>query len=135
SIVDIAIRFQLVKPVFVHLYQGNDLSSILLAHNIKVHALNLDSKYKITNAVNSLIPIIQKENPDIIHSALFQADMVARKLKSKFPEIPLVGSLVSNSYSSLRFSQLNWISQLKLYSTQLRDRFSVSSVDYFVSNS
>src|SRR5690606_17034383 len=91
--------------------------------------------YTIQNAVNRIIPIINKEKPDIIHSTLFQSDIVSRKLKSKFPDIPLVGSLVSNSYSHLRFSQLNWISKLKLYSTQFRDRLSIKKVNHFISNS
>lgn len=111
SIVEIAIRFTRVQPVFVHLFKGNDLSSVLVSYNINVYALNITSKYKFKNAVKRIIPIIQKEDPDIIHSTLFQADMVARHLKNKFPEILLVGSLVSNSYSQLRFSQLNLISK------------------------
>ncbi|UJH91328.1 glycosyltransferase [Antarcticibacterium sp. 1MA-6-2] len=61
--------------------------------------------------------------------------MVARKLKRIFPDIPLVGSLVSNSYGKQRYLEMSFLSQLKLFTTQCRDRFSTSKVDYFICNS
>lgn len=135
SIVEIALRFKDVIPVFVHIYKGDDLKSSLLKEGIKVYSLNMSGKYGFKEAVSKLIPIIKNENPIIIHSALFRADMVARKLKKKFPNIIFIGSFVSNSYSTLRYSQLTPVEKLKLFSTQLLDRFTSGNVDYFISNS
>ncbi len=135
SIVQIALYLEEVTPIFIHLYKGDKLKSSLEKKGIKVYSLELDAEYSFKEAVNSIIPIINKEKPEIIHSTLFRADMVARKLKKVFPHIFLVGSFVSNSYGLNRYKQLSPISRIKLFSTQLRDRMTAGKVDFFVSNS
>ncbi len=135
SIVQIALYLEEVTPVFIHHYKGDKLKPSLESKGIKVYSLELDSEYSFKEAVNSIIPIINKEKPEIIHSTLFRADMVARKLKHVFPHIVLVGSLVSNSYGINRYKQLSPISRIKLFSTQLKDRMTAGKVDFFVCNS
>lgn len=135
SIAHLASNFKDVTPVFVHLYRGEQLKSSLEAQRIKVHSLDIPARSGFDEAVKRIVPIILEEKPDIIHSTLFRADMVARKLKRKFPDILLVGSLVSNSYGKRRYSQLSLLSRLKLFSTQLRDRYTAGEVDYYICNS
>ena len=135
SVVNLAGKLQHFTPVFIQIYEGDQLKCFLEEKNITVYSLNLPSKSKFDLAVDIISPIIEEENPVIIHSTLFRADMISRKLKKKFPKILLVGSLVSNSYGKNRYNQLSFISKLKLLSTQLRDRFSSHNVDYFISNS
>ena len=135
SIVQIALHLEKVTPIFVQLYNGDKLKPNLESKGVKVYSLILDSKYDFKGAVNSIIPIINTERPEIIHSTLFRADMVARKLKMIFPSILLVGSLVSNSYGVNRYKHLSTISRIKLFSTQLRDRITAKRVDYFICNS
>ena len=60
--------------------------------------------------------------------------MVARDLKNLHPILPLVGSLVSNSYGKNRYSEMSLLS-LKLFTTQYRDRLTSKNVDYFICNS
>ena len=135
SIVQITMNLEEITPVFVHLYRGDKLKSVLEGRGIKVYSLELDSEYSFNEAVNSIIPIIEGEKPEIIHSTLFRADRVARKLKQVFPHIFLVGSFVSNSYGINRYKQLSLISRIKLFSTQLKDRMTAGKVDFFVCNS
>ena len=135
SIVNIALHLQKINTVFVHLYSGEKLKPLLENKGIDVYSLNLESVYLFKEAYKVLIPIVEKERPDIIHSTLFRADMVARRLKTVYPEILLVGSLVSNSYSKRRYSRLSILSAFKLFSTQLRDRMTSGKVDYFICNS
>jgi len=135
SIVQIALHLEEVTPIFIHLKKDDKLKPSLESRGIKVYSLSLDSENSIKEAVNSIIPIINKEKPKIIHSMLFRADMVARKLKQCFPHIFLVGSFVSNSYGVNRYKQLSPISKIKLFSTQLRDRMTAGKVDFFISNS
>ncbi len=135
SIVQIALHLEEVTPIFIHLYKGDKLKSSLEKKGIKVYSLELDAEYSFKDAVNSITPIIEGEKPEIIHSTLFRADMVARKLKNVFPHIVLVGSLVSNSYGINRYKQLSPISRIKLFSTQLKDRMTAGKVDFFVCNS
>jgi glycosyltransferase involved in cell wall biosynthesis len=135
SIVQIALNFKNVTPVFIHLKVGDKLKPSLESNQIKVYSLNLDVKYSFKKAVNSIIPIIYEEKPRIIHSMLFSADMVARQLKVVFPKIFLVGSFVSNSYGVNRYKHLSLFSKIKLFSTQLRDIRTAGKVDMFVCNS
>ncbi len=135
SIVQIAMHMEEVTPVFIHLYKGDKLKPSLELRGIKVYSLDLNSEYSFNEAVNLIIPIINNERPEIIHSTLFRADMVARKLKGVFPHIFLVGSFVSNSYGINRYKQLSSLSKLKLFSTQLKDKMTSSNVDFFICNS
>jgi glycosyltransferase involved in cell wall biosynthesis len=135
SIVEIALNLKEITPVFVHLYKGQKLKTQLQEQGLKVYSLNFPYKHNSGKVVEQLIPIVRSENPSIIHSTLFRSDLVARRLKSHFPEKTLVGSLVSNSYSRSRYGQMNFLRRLKLFSTQLIDRFTAGQVDYFICNS
>ena len=135
SIVEIATGFTRIKPVFVHVYQGDMLKANLEQAGIKVYSLDLNKKYGFNSALQKLIPIYQKERPDIVHATLFRSEIIARKLKSKFPGIILIGSFVSNPYSSVRLKKKNPIDRLKLNFFHKLDKKSSENVDYFISNS
>lgn len=135
SLVQIAQNLKKAIPVFVHLYRGETLKPVLENNGIRVYSLNINAVHGYRKALELLEPIIADENPDIIHSTLFRADMVARKLKEKYPNIPLVGSFVSNSYGKKRYRNLSPLSRIKLFITQWRDRKTVHKVDYFICNS
>ena len=135
SLVHIALNLPSVTPVFVHIYRGEKLKSILEQKGIKVYSLNLDEVYGFQKAVELLSDIIDKEKPEILHSTLFRADIVGRLIKRKFPDLILIGSFVSNSYGKNRYSQLSVLSRIKLFSIQIVDRFTAGRVDSFICNS
>lgn len=135
SIVEIALRMQHVVPVFINLYGGGNLTSKLEKRGISVYSLNISKTYGFKEAVNKIVPIIEREKPDIIHSTLYRADLISRKLKGVFPNITLVGSFVSNSYGKNRYRHLSILSKLKLLSTQIKDRLTARKVDFFLCNS
>jgi len=135
SLVEITSNFKFITPVFVHIYKGDMLKEILTSKGITVYSLNITEKYGYSLAVKELIEIYIKEKPDIVHSTLYRADMVARRMKKKFPMIPLVGSFVNNSYNPLRYTNKNVILKIKLYLSYLQDRISSKKVDFYISNS
>ncbi len=135
SIVEIALHMEVITPVFVHLYKGETLKPLLLKRNISVYSLDTPSNRGYVEILKALIPIVEKEKPDIIHSTLYRANMVARRLKKKYPNILLVGSFVSNSYGKNRYSGLSLLSKINLFRIQCIDRWSSAKVDYFISNS
>lgn len=135
SLVSIACNFKKTSVIFIHIYRGDKLKYLLENNGIEFYSLNIDLATGFRHAKKKIIPIIENEKPDIIHSTLFRADMVARSLKKEFPDILLVGSFVSNSYSVRRYRNLSLLSKFKLYTTQVRDRRSINQVDHFVSNS
>ncbi|MDR5590574.1 glycosyltransferase [Christiangramia sp. SM2212] len=135
SLVEITSNFENVTPVFVHIYPGEMLKEYLESKEIKVYSLNITKKYGYNEAVKRLVDIYKKEIPDLIHSTLYRSDMIARRLKKKFPEIPLVGSFVNNSYNPLRYTDKSLSLKLKLYFSYLQDRITAKKVDFFISNS
>ena len=135
SLVQIAINFKQVIPIFIHVYKGDNLKHLLLEKDITVYSLNIEGNYSYKQALHLIVPIIEKEHPEIIHATLFRSEMIARRLKLRFPYIKLVGSFVSNSYCKRRYAQLSLLSKFKLLTTQLKDRKTAGKVDYFISNS
>lgn len=134
SLLDIAIQNKAVESVFVTLYKGNQLAAVAQQAGIKVISLNRPEKYAFGKIVQQLRPIIEAEQPDLIHATLFRADIVSRKLKRYF-KTPLVSSLVNNSYLEERYQKLSLPGKLKLFYIQQYDAFTAKKVDYFISNS
>jgi glycosyltransferase involved in cell wall biosynthesis len=134
SLVLLATSFTKVKPVFVILNNSSELKSLLDKKDIKVYTVE-EEGLSFKKAASKISTIVKYENPHILHSTLFKSDQYARYIIKQFPDLVLVGSLVSNSYSKRRYKILTPISRLKLFTTQLRDRFTVGRVDHFISNS
>lgn len=134
SLLDIAMHNTSVNSVFVTVYRGNALAQTAMQAGIKVHTLNIQDKYGFDKAVELLKPIIASEKPDIIHATLFRADIITRKLKNHF-NIPLISSLVNNSYNKDRYQKLSFFGKLKLFYIQQWDAQTAKKVDFFVSNS
>lgn len=134
SLTDIAINNFEVESIFITIYKGNQLAPLLEKNNIKVYQLNNTFRYGFSKVVKQLIPLISNIKPDIVHSTLFRADIVARKLK-KYNDFVLISSFVNNSYIKDRYAKLNSLNKAKLYGCQLLDKWSASKVDLFVSNS
>ena len=135
SLVHIASNFNKITPVFIHVYRGSTLKSHLEENGIKVYSLNFSSKYSFSKVLPKIEEIYKVENPDLVHATLFRSEIIARKLKKKIPNIFLVGSFVSNSYSKQRFNNLSAVSKAKLMSIQLYDYLTSRYVDKYICNS
>ena len=71
-------------------------------------------------------------NPVIIHATLYHSEMLSRRLKMN---IPIVNSLVNNSYHKRRYIGLGWKGKLALLKVHLQDYFSKGKVTSFIANS
>ncbi|HQX03860.1 MAG TPA: glycosyltransferase [Flavobacterium sp.] len=134
SLLDIAIQNKAAVSYFITIYKGNQLAELAKKNGIQVFQLNNTEKYGFSKAVQQIIPLIKEIQPDIIHSTLFRADIIARRLKKHF-SMPLISSLVNNSYISERYEKLSVLGKLKLYGIQKYDAFTAKQVDLFISNS
>lgn len=135
SLVEISKNFNEVLPIFVHIYKGEMLKPNLEGTGIKVYSLNMTNKYGFRKAVNLLQEIYLEEKPHFIHATLYRSEIVTRKLKTRFPEIKLIGSMVSNAYSDNRYLGKSFIDKLKLHCFYLLDRKTLGKVNLFISNS
>lgn len=134
SLVAITSMFKTITPVFIQIYPGNGLKKVLLNNDIEVYDLQISEGYNFKEALNKLIPLVQKIRPDIIHTTLFKSDIIGRKLMKHY-KVPLINSLVNNSYIKQRYNNLGFVSKVKLFFVQEFDRYTSSNVDLFISNS
>jgi glycosyltransferase involved in cell wall biosynthesis len=135
SLMEIAGNFKRYTPVFVHLYPGDMLKKEMEKKGIKVYSLDIQKRYGFNEACKLLTTIYKNEKPNLIHSTLFRADLVARRMKTKFPHIPLIGSFVNNTYTPDRYRNVSWFMKLKLWLVYQMDRRTAKKVDFFISNS
>ncbi|MDT0645906.1 glycosyltransferase family 4 protein [Zunongwangia sp. F260] len=56
-------------------------------------------------------------------------------MKRKFPQIPLMGSFVNNTYTPQRYQNVSILKKAKLWIAYQMDKQSAKKVDFFVSNS
>ena len=134
SLADIAINNPKVESIFITIYTGDGLVSLLKQNSIEVHQLNNSFRYEFKTVVTQLLPLLDIIKPDIIHATLFRSDIIARKVK-KYRNIPLISSFVNNTYLSERYGTLSLLGKVKLYGCQLMDKWSANKVDLFISNS
>lgn len=134
SLLEITRRFKKYEPIFIHLFEGDALKQQFQQAGIKVISLNLPISFRAKKIAKYVVPIVEEVQPVIIHSTLFHSDLVARHLRKKF-NIPLINSLVNNSYSVRRFKELGLISKSKLFVIQIWDAMTSKNVDFFISNS
>jgi glycosyltransferase involved in cell wall biosynthesis len=134
SLADIAINNPKVESIFITIYTGDGLVSLLKQNSIEVNQLNNSFRYEFKTVVTQLLPLLDIIKPDIIHSTLFRSDIIARKVK-KYRNTPLISSFVNNTYLSERYRTLSLLGKVKLYGCQLMDKWSANKVDLFISNS
>lgn len=134
SLLEITKRFKKFEPVFVHLFPGISLKAQFEEAGIEVRSMNYPVNYDFKSIARQLIPIVKEVNPVLIHSTLFGSDMVARILKKEI-NIPIINSLVNNSYSKRRYKELGINAKIKLFLIQNWDRITSQKVDMFISNS
>lgn len=135
SLFDIARTLKSVRPIFFVLsnqlgsfesyFQNQNLEIIKLLKSID---LNNSYGYRL---FKSLIADIR---PDLIHATLINADLISRKLSTDL-NIPVINSLVNNTYCWRRYSMEPLNRKIKLLSIQAWDAFTARRVNLFISNS
>ncbi|MCS6819075.1 MAG: glycosyltransferase family 4 protein, partial [Chitinophagales bacterium] len=134
SIIEIASRFKKFSPVIFQLYSGDDLVRYCSKRNVSLIQLELNKSYNFNKAADVVISELKLLNPVLIHSTLFDSDMVARIAARKL-KLPLVASFVNNSYSKARYQKLDLTGKMKLLAIQLWDAWSARNVTHFIANS
>ena len=98
-----------------------------------VSYLGITKKYGFVGAARKLGKIISEEQPDLVHAVLFRSEIVARLAMLSYPRIPLIGSFVNDSYSTLRFKLIKgWRGRIKLRGIQFIDALTVIRVSHFL---
>lgn len=134
SLLDITSRFKKYKPVFIQLFEGDELKPLFEAQEVQVLSMNLSPSYKFQAIAKHILPYVEQIQPVLLHSTLFRSDMVSRELK-KMTGLPLINSFVNNSYSRSRYKKMSFLMKSKLFGVQQWDKLTARNVDLFISNS
>lgn len=133
SLLEITSRFQNFKPIFFTIYQGDhSLAATYQQVGLEVHLLNFPKGTGYKEILPDLKAFVSALQPALIHASLFHAEMLSRKLNL---DIPIINSLVNNSYHPRRYKTLTWKGKLALLRVYLLDRITKNKVDLFIANS
>lgn len=134
SLLAITSRFKNYHPLFIQLFRGDSLKSQFEKEGIDVISLNLRADYNFQQMAESVKEAMKGLDITLIHSTLFRSDQVARIVGNDL-NVPLVNSLVNNSYAKVRYRKMSFIQKLKLKYIEHLDKRSADKVDLFISNS
>ena len=120
------------QPYVIVRYGSLELAPDFEKSGVLVKNLDWGRTYNFWKIAKTLKSEIEKIKPSIIHSFLFYSDMSIRYIDTS---IPRIGSLVSNSYSKRRLSQLPKITRFKIQLLKFWDLLSSSKLDLMIANS
>lgn len=108
-----------VEVVFVYFYPKHDLKLDYERAGIRLFFLDIPESYHFHLAICRLVKLIRKEKPDLLVSSLWRADIITR-IASKITGVPLVGTLVNDSYApiawtdkqGLKYKIVYWLDRL-----------------------
>jgi glycosyltransferase involved in cell wall biosynthesis len=123
-----------IQVVVVYLYQKETLLPALEKTGCTIISLKLKGRMKWIKGISQLKKIIQTHNPDIMVSCLYESNIMSRWV-SKSTGTPLIGTLVSDSYSNVRISSFGLKRRIAFYFYFLLDRFTTGIPVAWIANS
>jgi len=118
------------EPVVCHVYPGDSLRPAFEQAGVRVCCLGLRPKYRLVAGVWRARQFIRTERPGLIHTSLFRSGQIGR-VAGCLCRVPVVSSLVNNSYDAIRLQDNPHLSRWKLRSMQLLDTTTARSVRRF----
>ena len=118
----------------VYLYPNHHLLEKYNQANIPTHFLNLKGNYDFINGFKKLKKLFQDEKPDLVVSSLLRSNLLARMV-CKFMKIPLIGTLVSDSYHKDSIKIKSFFVMIKFKFFWGLDRFSSHIPKLYIANS
>lgn len=134
SLLDISSHLVGAEVVVCGVYKRDDLLHEFKSNGIPSYHLKIEGKYSWLKAFKEVCKIVEKEKPDIIHATLFRSCILSRIIGQKY-SLPIINSIVSDSYGVERTSSMQTLRRVKHYYTYLLDRLTARKVNLFISNS
>lgn len=99
---------------------------------IKLIFLDIESRFGFVEGGIKLNGVIKQERPDIVHATHFKSEFISR-IVVPFFNIPLVGSLISDTYGYERYSLVTSRERLKLEIYRYLDKVTAFRSDVYIS--
>lgn len=131
SHLEILSRFsKATEVVFVYFYPKHDLRNDYEKAGIRLIFLDIPESYHLPLAVRRMVALIREEKPDLLVSCLWRADIITR-IASWITGVPLVGTLVNDSYSPLAWKDKKGLKHKLVY---WLDRITAGIPKHWVAN-
>jgi glycosyltransferase involved in cell wall biosynthesis len=115
---------------FVYFYPKHELKKEYEKAGIRLIFLGIPESYHFPLAISRLVKLIKAEKPDLLVSCLWRADQITR-IASWITDVPLVGTLVNDSYSPLAWKDKK---ELKYKIVFWLDRWTASIPIHWIAN-
>ena len=115
SHLEIVSRFSsAIEVTLVYFYPKHDLKEEYEKAGVRLIFLGIPESYHFYLAVSRLIKLINCEKPDLLISSLYRADIITR-IASLITRVPLIGTLVNDSYSLLAWNDKKGLKHKLVY--------------------
>jgi glycosyltransferase involved in cell wall biosynthesis len=138
SLLQILPRLRTSRPVLCHVFRGNALEQDFRSAGVPVVSLEISNEIpyplRFAAAVNRFVRIVHHEQPELIVTSLFTANLIGRVTGRRL-KIPVLSCFVSESYAEIRWETLSPAGRLKLWGFRSLDRLSARWASHFIANS
>jgi len=108
-----------VEVSLVYFYPKHELKEAYEKAGVRLIFLEIPESYHFGLAISRLVKLIRIEKPDLLISSLYRADQITR-IASLITRVPLVGTLVNDSYAplawkdkkGLKYKLVYWLDRL-----------------------
>lgn len=133
SLYEVVKNLQYLEPIVCIFYKAeNDLREAFENEGIRLVFFDIQKRFGVREAFKKLNQLIKKEKPDAVHATHFNAEIICRLVIPKF-KIPLICSLLNDTYSNERYSLFRKREILKLEIFRIIDRWTAKRADKYIS--
>ena len=133
SILEVIKNLQQCSSVVCVVYQGeHSLKAEFEAAGAKLYFFDIKKRFGFGEGVRELRKILKMEKPNLVHTTLFKSEIIGR-IAVPSSKIPLVGSLISDTYGKERYALVSRRERLKLNLYKLLNRITAKRPDMYIS--
>jgi glycosyltransferase involved in cell wall biosynthesis len=133
SIYEVVKNLKHCDAIVCVLYKAaNGLQKEFEKDNIPLVFFDIQKRFGVRETIKKLNLLIRKEKPDAVHATHFNAEVICRLAVPKF-KIPLICSLISDSYNKQRYALFRKREILKLEFFRMIDRWTARRADTYIS--
>ena len=134
STLQIAANLKNFDPIICTVYEGDTISHLPAFKGLRIINIKSHSKYGFAQNARKFSKILKLEQPALVISSLFKSNIIAR-LAMATSSIPLVGTFVSDEYSSLAYHGKTLKQKVFFLWRYALDFITIRSVSHIISNS
>lgn len=133
SVLEVIKNLQQCSSVVCVVYQGeHSLKAEFEAAGAKLYFFDIKKRFGFGEGVRELRKILKMEKPNLVHTTLFKSEIIGR-IAVPSSKIPLVGSLISDTYGKERYALVSRRERLKLNLYKLLNRITAKRPDMYIS--